>query len=132
MDIKIDVENLRNITESVHHKNASKLAAKLVANTKKNQEIKAKQKAIAENIMSEVAGKCEKAAGKGEYSCKIMELVRGRDYLGFPSSLAIHELQGVGKLVVETCHKNGLSCTVEYWHDGIGIESRFDLRVSWK
>ncbi len=129
---KIDVEHLRNLTESANHENASKLAAKIIANTKKKQEIKEIQKVIAENYMSQVAEKCEKAAKEGDYSCKIMELVQGRDYSGFPSSLTIDKLQGVGKLVVEMCHKNNLTCTAEYWHDGIGIVSRFDLRVSWE
>ena len=47
------------------------------------------------------------------------------------NKLRYSQLKGVGAIVWNACQGAKLNPTLEYWHDGAGIESGFNLVVNW-
>lgn len=54
-------------------------------------------------------------------------LPEGADY----SLCEPHMLRGVAKLIYEHCRENGLSPSIQFWHDGVGVNGGWKLNIHW-
>jgi hypothetical protein len=93
-------------------------------------------KAIKDTIAEELKDSRElkKAAdATGIYQIIVMSLKGDRDYDRkiWPQTPNKQTIRGPGKIVFDFCEKEGLMPTIEYWHDGMGLESGYNIIVRW-
>jgi len=117
-----------------------------VAEKKKQQKDAALERRLAEEqkqilradkILIQMSSKCRLAARLGCNFAIIMDLKLGIDY----SRNSIVEtsnstelkvmLGGAANLVHTSCRTQGFSVSTHRWHDGVGIESGWQLKVDW-
>jgi hypothetical protein len=129
--MKIDINKLREVADL-----ANKNAIEAVKRRRQEEELKkqkfAKEQEVrANNILDSVESICNKAASKGDYTAKIMRLKHDVDHKSFSSSLTVGGLRNAGRIVFDSLEEAGLNPSIQFWHDGVGIESGFDIWVNF-
>lgn len=124
----IDVSLLRQETaDAVHHgkrlrqQEINRLAAEVSEKQKASE-------AFAKFVIAQIPRKCHQAAGFERTHAVVMSLVSDKDYDGFDQPKV---LKGAGKIVWDACLKSQLHPTIEFWHDGVGVSSGYNIVVHW-
>ena len=127
--LQIDVSNLRNLTnEAIERAKAEK------EKQEKEEEAKREQQRMndilrAESVIYFIPSICEERAKAGEKRAIVMHLEYGKDYLG--NVVSDKNLIGSGKIVFEECLRANLNPSLKYWHSDDGMDSGWDIEVSW-
>jgi len=140
---EVDRAQLRQHTEQAIQRGKCKEETRL-ADIKAEDERKAKRDQLfAATVLAEFPDKCEKEAGRGRSHAIIMGLKYNRDYVydarmfgeflndGNFNSLSYDRLTGPGAIVWNYLQAAGLKPTIESWHDGMGMDSGFNIVVKW-
>lgn len=130
---QVDLVQLRQLTEEAIQRGKLK-EEKRLADIKAEDERKAKRDQLfAATVLAEFPDKCEKEAGRGRSHAIIMGLKYNRDYVydGNYNSLTYDRLTGPGAIVWNYLQEAGLKPTIEYWHDGMGMDSGFNIVARW-
>jgi len=131
---EVDLAQLRQLTEQAIQRGKWK-EEKRLADIKAEEERKAKRDQLfAATVLAEFPDKCEKEAGRGRSHAIIMGLKYDRDYTYQGSNfntLSHDRLTGPGAIVWNYLQAAGLKPTIEYWHDGMGMDSGFNIVVHW-
>ena len=133
---EVDVAKLRQLTEQAIQRGKDK-EAKRLAEVKAEAERKAvRDQLFAATVLAEFPDKCEKEAERGRSHAIIMGLKSDRDYTHASgnknwNALGYERLQGPGAIVWNYLVKAGLKPSIEFWHDGCGVESGFNIVVQW-
>lgn len=145
----IDVQALRATTnEAIRAAEAARvarLAAEERAQREKSEWVRRETDLKVERILGQVPGRCAIEANAGRSHAIVMSLETryGRnsqvgiyDYerptnSGYNGEFNTAWLCGPGKIVYDNLVAAGLRVTVEYWHDGVGVESGYNLVVHW-
>jgi len=92
---------------------------------------------MADGIIKQIPGRCVDAA-RARQSCAIVmtKLREGIDYvrpLGDRNYATCSEkwLVGAAKLVWDSCVGSRLQPELQFWHDGCGMDSGFNIVVHW-
>jgi len=131
---EVDLAQLRQLTEQAIQRGKWKEEKRLV-DIKVEDERKVKRDQLfAAAVLSDFPDKCEKEAGRGRSHAIIMGLKYSRDYVyqgnNF-NSIHVELLTGPGAIVWNYLQEAGLKPSIEYWHDGMGMESGFNILVHW-
>lgn len=135
MKISIDIAELQTITQSAiaeaEHRRKEKLA-----------EVKAKEEqkhtvAVfkATNIVNDIPKRCAKEAEAGRNHAIVMSIgYKDHDKKSGPpyNLLTYDKLIGTAEMVWNACQEAKMNPTLEYWHDGFGEKSGFNLVVHWE
>lgn len=128
----IDVNQLRQLTKSAQEKAAQAakaVEAQLLAEQQHQREM---DELFAQRVIGQILRKCTAEAGEGRNHAIVMSLKYDRDYhTTFTTTLISEQLRGPAKIVYDYCVTNNLRPTLEYWHDGVGMHSGYNLVVHW-
>lgn len=135
---QIDVAQLRQLTEQAIQRGKEKEAKKLAdAQVKSERQAKVDQ-LLAAKILAEVPDKCEREAFRERSHAIVMSLNQGRDYecIGRNESairviLPTTLLKGPALIVWNYLQEQKLNPSLEYWHDGVGMKSGYNIVVKW-
>jgi hypothetical protein len=95
------------------------------------------QEERATRILNAMPAKCKAAAEKGRNFAVIMDLASGQDINLSDIREASDDdqlrdiLGGAANLVYSVCRAKGFDVSTHYWHDGVGIKSKWQLMVHW-
>lgn len=127
--LQINVSNLRNLTnEAIARAKAEKEKQEQEEEAKREQQ-RMNDILRAENIIHVIPGICEEKARAGEKRAIVMNLQYGKDYFG--TVVRAKDLIGSGKIVFDECLRANLNPSLKYWHSGDGMNSGFNIEVSW-
>lgn len=87
----------------------------------------------AEEIIAQIPAKCASEA-ENQRSHAIVMSLNYSEYETLPgqwNQLTYDRLKGAGSIVWNACQAAQLQPTLEYWHDGCGMESGFNIVVHW-
>lgn len=131
---EVDLVQLRQLTEKAIQRGKDKEAQRL-ADVQAEDERKAKRDQLfAASVLAEFPDKCEREAIRGRSHAVIMGLKHSRDYTYQGSNfniLGYDHLTGPGAIVWNYLQEAGLKPTLEYWHDGVGINAGFNIVAHW-
>jgi len=131
---EVDVAKLRRLTEEAIERGKERERKRLADVKAKDERQKQKDQLLAAHVLATFPEKCEREAEQGRSHAIIMGLKHGRDH-DSPApnwnELPYHKLKGPGAIVWNYLVKAGLKPTIEYWHDGMGIEGGFNIVVKW-
>lgn len=117
--------DLRKITKNAIKKGIELKNKKLVALKEEEESKQREYEALAATILESVPQLCQDAAEKGKDQVVVMALIRGRDYE------RCQQLKGVGGIVWNSLQEAKLNPSIDYWYDGGGMDSGFNLSVQW-
>lgn len=126
------IEELRKLTSEALEQARIEREQKL-ARIQERDERKAKEnQAFAERVLAQVPDKARKEAKEGRGHVVVMGLKWGRDHDGYSSNqLQYNQLKGPGAIVWNELSKAGLQPSIEYWHDGVGMDGGFNIIIKW-
>jgi hypothetical protein len=131
---EVDLAKLRKATEDAIQRGKEREKKRLAEVKAKDERQKQKDQLLASHILAAFPDKCEKEAEQGRSHAIIMGLKYSRDY-DSPApnwnDLPYNKLKGPGALVWNYLSLAGLKPTIEYWHDGMGMDSGFNIVVHW-
>lgn len=137
-----DIEAARQFTKELRKKTGAAIQRGIEKKQAKDRQRKlaeerkqAEEQLIADGIIAKIPEKCEAAAEKGLNEAVIMKMLHGRDYRnsssgGVPDSIPFENLQGPA-LIVYNKISDALATKTKYWYSGDGVDSGYDLVVSW-
>lgn len=130
---EVDLAQLRQLTEQAIQRGKEKEAARLAGVNAENERKLKRDQLLAATILAEFPDKCEKEAGRGRSHAIIMSLKYNRDYTHDTNfnTLQPDRLTGPGAIVWKYLKSAKLNPTIEYWHDGMGMASGFNILVHW-
>jgi hypothetical protein len=132
---QIDVAQLRQLTEKAIQRGKEKETKRLADVQAKNERQAKADQLLAAKVLAEVPDKCEREAGRERSHAIVMGLKWGRDYghsgPGSTNSLSQSQLKGPALIVWDYLQEQKLNPTLEYWHDGLGMNSGFNIVVKW-
>lgn len=129
------VDELRKKTVDAIAEGKRKKAAKEAEDRAANLRQKVEWHAIACSAIDKIPSICEKAAEKGLFEAKVFRLQYNRDYESngaLYNTLNYSQLRGPAALIWNWCQQAELNTTVQYGHDGCGVDSWYDIVVNWK
>lgn len=131
---EVDLAALRKATTDAIQRGKEREKQRLADVKAKDERQKQKDQLLCSHILAQFPAKCEKEAEQGRSHAIIMGLKYGRDY-DSPApnwnDLPYNKLKGPGALVWNYLAVAGLQPTIEYWHDGMGMDSGFNIVVHW-
>ncbi len=137
----IDVQQLRATTmaavRTAEAERTARLEAEDRATRAESERLRREAEIKAERILSQVPERCALEAKAGRSFAIIMSLSSQDDYTrdyssgGRNDSFDHNWLKGGAKLVYENLIAAGVPTKFEYWHDGVGYQSGFNLLVTW-
>lgn len=125
--MQINIKDLQNRTVQSINAFSAKAEVELEIKRKKEQEEKKKQQKKANRIIARIPGIIEKSISKGEWDAVVMKMST-KEYDPDESSLPF----GVARIVWDECKKNGLKVKADYWYGGDGMDSGYNLVISWR
>lgn len=132
---EVDLVQLRNLTEQAIQRGKLKEEKRLADIRAEDERRVKRDQLFAAAVLAEFPDKCEREAGRGRSHAIIMGLKYGRDYVygygGSFNSLSHDRLTGPGAIVWNYLQLAGLKPTIEYWRDGAGMDSGFNIIVHW-
>lgn len=129
---QVDIAKLRQLTDAAIQRGKDEAARKLAHITAENERKARQDKLFAANVLAQVPDKCEKEAERERSHAVVMGLKWGRDHDGYNgNTMTYTQLKGPGAIVWNNLQEQGLNPTLEYWHDGVGIEGGFNIVVHW-
>jgi hypothetical protein len=126
---KLKLETKKAIAEAIEMKNKGIIPIQAEF-TRKAQEDQIK----AEGIIAKIPSLCFKAAQDKQTSVCVMPLKRA-DYHHDTNGNTLNYSQlkkGVAAIVWNACVLAGLKPSLEFWHDGCGMDSGFNMCVNWE
>ncbi len=130
----IDVQKLKDLTNEAIQKEQEKQAEALRKEQAAEERERKKHQLIAENIIAQIEEKCIREARMQRTHVIVMSLTDYRDYNSaeiWPQAPNKDTIKGPGKIVFDFCEKEGLMPIVEYWHDGVGFRSGYNIIARW-
>lgn len=136
--LELDVSQLRKLTEQAIQRGKEKEAKHLAGILAEQERTVKLHHLLASKILAQLPNKCEKEATQGRSHVIAMGLKHGRDftYSREPEvfkldSMPSNRLKGPGEIVWNQLQISGLNPTIEYWHDGMGVHSGYNIVVHW-
>ena len=131
--MKINIDELKEVTFAARQKQEDIVIATMMAAADRKKAHQAVFEAKANYIVSQINGRAMKEAKAGRCHAIVMGLKwRDSDWHGVGEQGVTPEiLKDVAKLVWNACVTGGLKPTLEYWHDGMGINSGYNIVVHW-
>lgn len=128
-----DPDQLRVTTKKAVEEATLRREQKLVEIKKQEERQRQRDVLFAEHVLQQVASKCEKEAENGRSHAVIMSLDRNRDYSSgdYRNTLGYQYLKGPGAIVWNELQKAKLNPQIEFWHDGVGYDSGYNIIVKW-
>jgi hypothetical protein len=127
------INELRELTSSGRDRIAmAKLRAEEEARQKEDRQ-RVLDQAKADNITGQIKERCRKEALAGRDFAIVMSI----KYTDFkpvyngPVTYSSGTLRGASAIVWQHCVDEGLSPTLEDWHDGMGINGGYNIVVHW-
>lgn len=128
----IDPKQLRKLTdeaiargEQAHRQELARIAAE---NARKQRQAEL----LAESVIEQIPEKCEKEARHERSHAVVMGMKWDRDYpFNSGKNPQPNDLMGAGAIVWKYCTDAGLAPTIEFWHDGVGVQSGHNIVVHW-
>jgi len=131
---EVDVAKLRQLTKDAIQRGKDREAKRLAEIKAKEERQKQKDQLLASHVLAAFPEKCEREAEQGRSHAIIMGLKYGRDY-DSPApnwnDLPYNKLKGPGAIVWNYLVKAGVEPSIEFWHDGMGIDGGFNIVVKW-
>lgn len=125
--MNIDLSKLREMTNAAIQRGNEEKERKLALIEEKRVRQARADQLLAEQILTEIPSKCEQEAARERSHAIVMSLRYGRDYIGNSET----DLKGPGAIVWNHLVEQGLNPTLEYWHDGVGVESGYNIVIKW-
>lgn len=126
--------DLRRTTETAIAIGKEREKKRLAAIAAKEERQRKADELFAAHVLEQVPDKCEKEAEAGRSHAIVMSLKYSRDY-DSPApnwnDLPYNKLKGPGALVWNALSLANLNPKIEYWHDGMGMDSGFNIIVQW-
>ena len=87
----------------------------------------------AASIIERIPDLAEKAALKKLFSVEVMKLEsKHYNFTSYGASCPLEgHLKGSAKLVYLACKKANLNPKIESWHDGMGMDSGYQVTINW-
>lgn len=128
----IDPKRLRQLTneaiargELAHRDELARIAAEEIRKQRQ-------AKLLAESVIAQIPEKCEKEARHERSHAIVMSMKWDRDYpFNSGKNPQPADLIGAGAIVWKYCYDAGLAPNIEYWHDGVGVQSGHNIVVHW-
>ena len=134
MKLNIDIQNLQDTTQVAIEEAEERRQKKLATIKAKTERAARAAELKAEGIIAQIPDRCAKEAEQGRNHAVVMGLDWDKDYehqSGNFNSLTHDRLKGSGAHVWNACQEANMNPTLEYWHDGCGIKSGFNIVVHW-
>jgi hypothetical protein len=130
------VEELRRMTQRAIAEGRRQREAELRLQREKEDRERREQQLKAQGIIEQIPDRARAEAKNGRDYAVIMGLRNGTDY-GIPSNrdrwdaLRPEWLKGAAAIVWEHCVYATLAPTLDYWHDGQGMDFGFNIVIHW-
>lgn len=85
----------------------------------------------AAQVMMQVDGKAQVAASKGEDKAMVMDLTDEDADNVTQVQLSTAQLKGAAYIVFKSLSGLGFKPTVNYWHDGMGMDGGYQIWIHW-
>ena len=130
----VDINKLSRLTREAIQRGkeeAARIEAEKLAAAERKRKAERRK---AENVIEQIPDRAEKEAKAGRTHAIVYALKSSEDYTtGYNQWHAREDnLCGVGKLVWDYCVGAGLKPTIEDWHDGVGINSGYNIVIHWE
>lgn len=136
--IILSPQELRRLTDTALAESKKRVRQEQAAATEKAELENRINQLEAEKIILQIPERSAFEANQGRSHAVVMGLESDRDYpqnfIGESESwqtLLPLQLIGPELLVYQNCVDAGLNPTLEYWHDGLGIKSGFNIVIHW-
>lgn len=133
---KINIDELRHVTHLAIEEGKRKREKELAKQAEKIARYQEEQQLKAKHIIEQIPGRCMMEASAGRNHAVVMSLKYYNDYEQPPGSAGCscrpEWFKLASGLVWDFCSKSGLNPTLESWHDGVGIESGYNIVVHWE
>ena len=131
----INIQELQRLTQESIQRGKDEKKRKDEEEARKRIEIKEAQLLAAKNILAQIPGRALIEAQSGRNFAIVMN-VGYRDIAlseRYPNNVMKPEwiIGETGKLVYSGCVDLKLNPTLEYWHDGCGMESGYNIVIHW-
>lgn len=128
------IKELRETTQNAIRRGQEERLAEQLRAERARLDKERREQTEANNILSSVPETCRSAAQAGQGYATITRLQAGKDYLITDNNwgqITVSNLQGMAHKLYHGLRQLGLSVELEYCHDGMGMDSWFDLNVRW-
>lgn len=129
--MKIDLVRLRKLSDEAVRRGEEERARILIEGREESQRKKRQEEIKAQFIIEQIPSRLEKEATAGRKHAIVMGV--GYDDYDRPynhknwNECKPFWLKGVARLVFNACLEAELRPTIEFWHDGVGVESGFNI-----
>lgn len=134
--MRVDINHLREVTAAAIAEGERRRHEIVVAEAegKRRKEMQAKLKAGL--ILAQVPHRAKTEARAGRNFAIVMS-IKHSDYTQPHENYDYNScypvwLTGAARIVFDRCNEIGLRPTIEFWHDGVGVESGFNIVIHWK
>lgn len=132
----MDIQDLREITRlsrAAQEERARQHQLELADQARQRQQ---QEDLKTQHVIDQIEGRAKAEAHVGRDHAIVMSLdysdyARPRDFKGGYNLCYPEWLKGVGARVFVYCTSAGLAPTLEFWHDGVGNKSGFNIVVHW-
>lgn len=132
--MNVDLDNLRKVAQAARTRSKEVRRLRAEAEKREQKARDAANRAKAEMILSQVEARCLAEAQHGRNHAIIMS-VGQTDYERPQGPIRDIQwdrcdpkwLKGAAKLVFEALLAGQLNPTIDYWHDGVGVNSGFNI-----
>lgn len=126
MKLNINIDELKATTQAAIDAAENRRVKKLAEIKAKDERAAAAALLKAEGIVAQIPSKCAKEAEQGRKHAIVMGL-KHSDYW----DACVESLNGAAAHVWNACQEANMNPTLEYWHDGGGMKSGFNIVVRW-
>ena len=130
--MKIDIAKLTATTKEAIKIGEEAARAKIEHEKRMEDEKRQVEEHKAESILLQIPARAEQEAKVGRNHATVMSIGYG-DYHGntYKNTLDPNILIGAAKIVYDSVAKAGLAPTLEFWHDGVGMNSGYNIVIHW-
>jgi hypothetical protein len=134
MPLKIDIASLTAKTSEAIRIGEAAARAKIEHEKRMEDAKRLQEEAKAGSILAQVPARAEAEAKVGRNHAIIMGMTYGDgSWTGNTDHNTIqpYQLVGAARLVWEQVEAAGLKPTLDFWHDGVGINGGFNIVIHW-
>lgn len=131
----IDIRRLQQLTQAARERHQAELSAEALQQALEEKFRQEQARLKAQMVIAQIQDRAETEANAGRNHAIVMSV-------GFSDYERPREdrrwnycdpalLKGACSLVFQHCKEIGLNPTLEYWHDGVGEKSGFNIVIHW-
>tara|TARA_Y100000034_G_scaffold135296_1_gene206607 strand:- start:258 stop:656 length:399 start_codon:yes stop_codon:yes gene_type:complete len=127
--LTIDINELKASTQTAIEVADKRRQQKLAETKAKDERVARAAELKAEGIIAQIPNRCAKESEQGRTHAIVMSLTYEEQGKTTPPT---HEtIAGAAVHVWNACQEAELNPSLEYWHDGMGMKSGYNIVVHW-